>query len=220
MPVVKSGPSVLVLWDVDHTLMESRGVGLAIYQRAFVAVTGRPLDKLAQVAGRTELDIIRDTLLGNGIEPTDESISRLKAALIDAYESAREELATIGRALPGAKATLELISTDPRLRQGVLTGNLRQVARIKLAVFGLSAHLDLHASAYGDDHSDRAKLVAIAQARATGRFGVAFPNENTVLIGDTPKDVHAAIAAGYASSRWPQVGAQQRNCAPQGRAKS
>src|SRR5918992_825794 len=125
-------PLVLVLWDVDHTLIETRGVGLAIYQRAFPAATGRPLDKLAQVSGRTELDIMRETLRINAIEPTDHTVATLATALINEYDKAREELATTGRALPGAPATLDRLAAEPRIHQGVLTGNLRDVARIKL----------------------------------------------------------------------------------------
>lgn len=59
-----AGPSatspVLVLWDIDHTLIETRGVGFAIYQRAFAAATGRAFDKRADISGRTELDIMRE----------------------------------------------------------------------------------------------------------------------------------------------------------------
>jgi phosphoglycolate phosphatase-like HAD superfamily hydrolase len=78
----------------------------------------------------------------------------------------------------------------------VLTGNLRDVARIKLEVFMLDTRLDLEASAYGDDHSERPKLVAIAQARASERTGTTFDNPHTILIGDTPKDIEAGLTAG------------------------
>ena len=198
MPSADSSPTprVLVLWDVDHTLIETRGVGSAIYKRAFPAVTGRPLDTLAQISGRTELDIMRETLRVNGIEPTDESVAKIATALISGYEDAREELATTGRALPGAAATLERLAAAHQVHQGVLTGNLRDVARIKLEVFGLDLRLDLEASAYGDDHSERPKLVAIAQTRASDRTGTTFDNQHTVLIGDTPKDIEAGLTAG------------------------
>jgi phosphoglycolate phosphatase len=189
-------PQVLVLWDVDHTLIETRGVGFAIYKRAFPAATGRPLDTLAQISGRTELDIMRETLHVNGIEPTDESVAKLTAALISGYENARDELTTTGRALPGVAATLTRLAAEPRVYQGVLTGNLRDVARIKLEVFGLDTRLDLEASAYGDDHSERPKLVAIAQTRASERTGTAFDNPHTILIGDTPQDIEAGLTAG------------------------
>jgi phosphoglycolate phosphatase-like HAD superfamily hydrolase len=78
----------------------------------------------------------------------------------------------------------------------VLTGNLREVARIKLEVFGLAGYLDLASGAYGDDDSHRPKLVSLAKQRAGDRTGVVFGNDATVLVGDTPKDVEAGLAAG------------------------
>ncbi len=193
---VSQPPHILVLWDIDHTLIETRGVGRAIYERAFPAVTGKPLRKLAEVAGRTELVIMHDTLQLHDVEPTDEAMRRLAAALVQGHEDARAELATTGRVLPGAKKTLAALATDPRVHQAVLSGNLRDVSRIKLEVFGLDPYLDLASSAYGDDHTERPELVAIAQQRATERMAATFDNQHTVLIGDTPNDVEAALTAG------------------------
>ena len=185
-----------MLWDVDHTLIETRGVGRAIYDRAFLTATGKPLTELASVSGRTELDIVAETLLINGIQPTDEMVAKLANALIQGYENAREELRTVGRALPGAEDALASLTDEPAIHQSVLTGNLRQVARIKLEVFGLDGYLDLASGAYGDDDSDRPKLVFLAQRRAAERTGVVFDKDATVLVGDTPKDVEAGLAAG------------------------
>jgi phosphoglycolate phosphatase len=191
-----SSPRVLVLWDIDHTLIETRGVGFAIYQRAFKAATGKELDRLANVSGRTELDIMTQTLRINGVEPTDSAITELSRALIGGYEAARDELSTRGRALPGAKETLALLADDARLYQSVLTGNLKDVARIKLEAFGLGQYLDLEAGAYGEDNHDRAALVHRAQERAQVITGTIFSNSQTVLIGDTPNDIRAGEAAG------------------------
>jgi phosphoglycolate phosphatase-like HAD superfamily hydrolase len=196
VPSDAPSPRLLLLWDVDHTLIETRGVGFAIYQRAFPAATGEPLTELATISGRTELDIMRETLRINGIEPTNEAVNELASALIQGYEDARDELASRGRALPGTRDTLAALSDNTAFFQTVLTGNLREVARIKLEVFGLDPFLDLEAGAYGDDHQERAELVAIAQQRARERVGVEFGNEATVVIGDTPNDVSAGLAAG------------------------
>ncbi|MGH3574005.1 MAG: haloacid dehalogenase-like hydrolase, partial [Pseudonocardiaceae bacterium] len=180
-------PHILVLWDIDHTLIEMRGVGQAIYERVFPAVTGKPLRQLAEVAGRTELVIMHDTLQLHDIEPTEQMMRRLAAALVQAHDDARQELATTGRALPGAKETLAALAADLRVHQAVLSGNLRDVSRIKLEVFGLDSYLDLVSSAYGDDHTERPELVAIAQQRATEQMATRFDNQHTILIGDTPK---------------------------------
>ncbi|WP_410669446.1 HAD family hydrolase [Amycolatopsis sp. cmx-4-68] len=196
MTAPNTPPRTLVLWDVDHTLIETRGVGRAIYDRAFPAATGRPLAKLAQISGRTELDIMAESLRVNGLEPTDEAVQKLADALVQGYEDARDELATTGRALPGAHEALEQLAADPTIHQGILTGNLREVARIKLEVFGLDQYLDFESSAYGDDHADRPELVRIAQERAEAQSGARFELRDIVLIGDTPNDVKAALTAG------------------------
>lgn len=196
MPPEPQKPRLLVLWDVDHTLIETRGVGFAIYQRAFPAATGRPLNELAKISGRTELDIMRETLRVNGVEPTEDAVNELAAALIQGYEDAREELATTGRALPGAHDMLADLADNAAVFQTILTGNLRDVARIKLEVFGLDRYVDLTAGAYGDDHQERAELVAIAQQRTGRRTGTDFPNDATILVGDTPNDVTAGLTAG------------------------
>src|SRR5205814_1606434 len=127
-----------------------------------------------------------------GIEPTDAELRGLAAALIRGYQDAREELRTIGRALPGAAEALQSLIEEPTVYQTVLTGNLREVARIKLEVFGLDHYVDLASGAYGDDDPERVNLVRLAQQRVTERTGVAFNGDNTILIGDTPRDIEAA----------------------------
>ena len=98
--------------------------------------------------------------------------------------------------MPGVEDTLASLARSPIVYQSVLTGNLRDVARIKLEVFHLDHYLNLDTGAYGDDDSERPKLVAIAQQRAAERTGVMFGNDATVMIGDTPYDVEAGLAAG------------------------
>lgn len=186
----------LVLWDIDHTLIETRGVGRAIYDRAFPAATGRSLANLATISGRTELGIMSESLRVNGLEPTDQAVQRLADALVQGYEDARDQLAATGRALPGARVTLERFAADSSIHQAILTGNLQAVARIKLEVFGLASFLDFDSSAFGDDHAERSDLVQIARRRAEAMTGERFDGRHVVVIGDTPNDVKAAEIAG------------------------
>ncbi|HVK23026.1 MAG TPA: haloacid dehalogenase-like hydrolase [Actinokineospora sp.] len=196
MPASDGRTRLLVLWDIDHTLIETRGVGFTLYKRAFEAATGQELRQLAKIEGRTELDITVQSLRLNGIEPTDEVISTVTTELAHAYDEHRGELASTGRALPGAKETLAGLAGRRGFYQSVLTGNLRVVARVKLEVFGLDKFVDLEAGAYGEDSHDRAELVHIAQRRAQARADERFPNDRTVLVGDTINDVRAAREAG------------------------
>lgn len=191
-----NGPRVLVLWDIDHTLLQSRGMGREMYERAFPAAFGRPFQQLADVSGRTELDIIADTLKLHGIEADEDAMRKLTDSLVNSYESSRDEFAARGRVLPGAREALVMLAAEPSIHQGVLTGNLRDVARIKLTALRLEKFLDLETSAYGDDHADRAELVTIARARAEERSGKSFSAQHTILVGDTPRDVAAGLTAG------------------------
>ncbi|HVK23869.1 MAG TPA: HAD hydrolase-like protein [Actinokineospora sp.] len=120
------------------------------------------------------------------------------AELVRAYDEHRHELAATGRALPGAQDTLALLAGLSAIYQSVLTGNLRDVARVKLEAFNLHQFVDLEAGAYGEDGRDRAELVHIAQRRARERAGARFSNDRTVLVGDTVNDVRAGREAGVA----------------------
>jgi phosphoglycolate phosphatase len=80
--------------------------------------------------------------------------------------------------------------------QTVLSGNIRPNAVTKLSVFGLDKFMDFEAGGYGSDDEVRANLVAIAQRRAGRKHGIAFGKANTVLVGDTPRDVQAGLMGG------------------------
>ena len=78
----------------------------------------------------------------------------------------------------------------------MLTGNVRPLAELKLGLAGLGDHLDLDVGAYGDVHEVRAELVAVARRAAGRAYGTDFSGWSTVLVGDTPLDVEAALATG------------------------
>jgi phosphoglycolate phosphatase-like HAD superfamily hydrolase len=82
------------------------------------------------------------------------------------------------------------------IRQSVLTGNIRPLAALKLRLAGLGEHLDLDVGAYGDVHEVRAELVTVARRAASQAYGADFSGASTVLVGDTPLDVEAALATG------------------------
>jgi len=196
--VVRKDERRLVLWDIDHTLIETKGVGKRLYVAAFEAVTGRTMEHAIEPTGRTETAIFAETLERRSIEASDELQRRYAAELARQYEQHADELRTRGRALPGAEAALAELAQQPNVIQTVLTGNLRAVAHTKLRVFGLDGFIDWEAGAYGEDVSERAKLVPVAQQRAGEKYGASFERDNTVIIGDTVQDVQAAHEGGAA----------------------
>ncbi|GHH87476.1 haloacid dehalogenase [Streptomyces sulfonofaciens] len=184
----------LVLWDIDHTLLVSGPAGRSVYPRAFTALTGGPPPSTVPTEGRTEPEIMAELLALHGVRgiPAEESAAAMTAALRDADDELRSQ----GRRLPGALEALTALQGDPRVVQSLLTGNLRPNALRKLAAFGLHELVDFEAGAYGSDDPVRARLVPVAQRRAGERYGTRFDRENTVLVGDTLRDVAAGVEGG------------------------
>jgi phosphoglycolate phosphatase len=186
----------LVLWDIDHTLIETRGVGGQVYADAFAKVTGRPLEKMPELAGRTEPVIFREALKINGIKPDEDLYEQFAAEQARGYAARLDELRARGRALSGAAEALRALSARDDVLQSVLTGNTRPSSEIKLRAYDLDRYLDFDIGAYGTDDDTRANLVGVARQRAEKAHGVNFDAEATVLLGDTPNDVAAARASG------------------------
>ena len=189
---------VLVLWDIDGTLLNADGVGRDLYDVVFLQLFGRSLSAYAPMAGRTDRAIILETLILAGVDEPRRYVDPFIVGLGQQAPSMRSALASRGRALPGASAALSLVSAHAH--QSVLTGNIRPLAEVKLAALGLREGLDLCIGAYGDDHEDRAELVQVARRRAADVHGQSLPTSfagrSTVVVGDTPLDISAALSAG------------------------
>jgi phosphoglycolate phosphatase-like HAD superfamily hydrolase len=192
---------VLVLWDIDGTLLHAGGVGRDLYNVVFLQLFGRSLSAYAPMAGRTDRAIILETLTLAGVDEPRRYVDPFIVGLGAHAPLMRSAMASRGRALPGAAEALALIGGHAH--QSVLTGNIRQLAEAKLTALDLRDGLDLCIGAYGDDHEDRAQLVEVARRRAAAVHGRSssspFGGTSTVVIGDTPLDVAAALSAGARS---------------------
>jgi phosphoglycolate phosphatase len=186
---------LLVLWDVDYTLLNAAGLGNRLYREVFKDMFGRDLAAVAPKAGRTDRAILLDTFTLAGVaDPRtriDEFLALLGRQTAAVDGSAQAEV----HALPGAAAAIASLARAG-FRQSVLTGNIRPLAALKLAAAGLGEHLDLDVGAYGDVHEVRAELVPVARHAARAAYGADFGGPATVLVGDTPLDVAAALATG------------------------
>jgi phosphoglycolate phosphatase len=180
---------LLVLWDIDGTLVDSAGHGRYAFDDAFQAVTGRPFDARVEMAGRTDHQIAMEMLDGR-----DGELPRLLEELAAALARRQELIRVEGRAYPGTHEVLEALARTDGVAQSLLTGNLEVNAAVKVGAVGLERWLDFELGAYGSDpHEQRSDLVAIARERAEARLGQPV---EPVLVGDTPLDVLAAQEAG------------------------
>ena len=185
---------LLVLWDVDYTLVNAGGLGTRMYEAAFRELFGRDLLAVASKAGRTDRAIGLDTLALAGIAEPQAHVDDFLAVLARRSAAADGTVSDDVRAMPGASAAVAALA-DAGARQSVLTGNVRPLAELKLGLAGLGEHLDLDVGAYGDAHEVRAELVAVARQAAREAYGADFGGASTVLVGDTSFDVAAALAA-------------------------
>lgn len=185
-----------MLWDIDHTLLSVGQLSREIYGEVFRKVTGRPLERLAAMAGRTDRAIMADTLRLHGLDPSAGIMARFARMLAETFTARRGDIRARGRDLPGARAALRALADRPDVIQSVLTGNMKEIALCKLAAFELAPFMDVEIGAYGLDDAERPPLVKLAQQRAARKYGETFDAATTVLIGDTPNDVRAGHEGG------------------------
>lgn len=189
-------PVRLILWDIDHTLLELHQLHYELYTRALPAAFGRRVDELPDMTGRTDRDSSTEYLQNHGIKPSEENLARFWAALVEQLDAVQHNLPQLGGPTHGAQATLGVLTDVPDLYQTVLTGNIRALAERKLAAFALDKYLDFDIGGYGEDNVIRSELVTTARARLAAKYHVMVDLAHTVLIGDTPRDIEAARASG------------------------
>jgi phosphoglycolate phosphatase-like HAD superfamily hydrolase len=179
---------LLVLWDVDGTLVYTAGHGRYAFNEAFEAVMGSTPEQV-DFAGRTDHQIAL-TMLGGERD----HLPRVLEELAGALDARKEAMKAEGYAYPGVAALLEALHARDDVVQSLLTGNIEVNAAVKVSAFGLERWLDFEVGAYGSDpHEERSDLVAVARERAAAKYGEPT---GAVLVGDTPLDVRAAQEAG------------------------
>jgi phosphoglycolate phosphatase-like HAD superfamily hydrolase len=135
-------------------------------------------------------------LRDHGIAPAEALVDRFITRIVHELQERADELASDGGVLPGAAAALRACAALPGVHQSVLTGNVYHLAVLKLNLFRLADHVDLRIGAFGDDALDRTELVAHAWRRAEEHLGQRFTGPETIIIGDTFRDIATARRAG------------------------
>jgi phosphoglycolate phosphatase-like HAD superfamily hydrolase len=182
---------MLYLFDIDGTLIGGDGSGRRAFDRACLEVMG-----IADALDHIRLDGMTDPLIlaevfehHLGRPPTDEESRRVLDAYLGHLEG--EIAAGLYHVKPAVTETLDHLERLGAI-VGLATGNLEAGARIKLKRGDLWRRFAF--GGYGSDSAVRAELVRVAIERGSG--GRQFTREQIFVIGDTPKDVAAAHAAG------------------------
>jgi phosphoglycolate phosphatase len=184
---------MLYLFDIDGTLIGGDGSGRRAFERACHDHSGIPgaLEHL-RLDGMTD-PLILDSVFRHHHDrpPTDEETRGIFEVYV--RHLAEEIAAGLYHVKPAVTETLDHLEARGDTI-GLATGNLEAGARIKLQRGDLWKRFAF--GGFGSDAAERAELVRVAIRRGVERAGRSFMRDEIWVIGDTPKDVAAAHAAG------------------------
>ncbi|MCX7712803.1 MAG: HAD hydrolase-like protein [Chthoniobacterales bacterium] len=188
-----NSPTYLFLFDIDGTLILGRGAGEKSLRKAMLRKFGT-CENFSEVtlAGATDIAIAIRLLQVHSLPVTPENV----AALLETYlEILHETLPECGgQLLPGIVELLDALLQRKDCALGLLTGNLRKGAELKLTHFGVWHYFPF--GAFADDCADRNLLGPFARTRAEIHHNSSFAPENIFVLGDTPKDIACGKALG------------------------
>lgn len=184
----------LVLFDIDGTLVHTGRAGSRAFAKTF-ETEFKAVDGLEKInfAGRTDVNLVREFFCHNKIPATPENFQRFFERYVFWLDRILAHSQT--RICPGVR---ELLRDLRALRQppvlGLLTGNIRLGAEIKLRHFDLWEQFEF--GAFADDHEERDLIAVAAHARSHRVLGKKLRGGEIVVVGDTPLDIRCGRAIG------------------------
>jgi phosphoglycolate phosphatase-like HAD superfamily hydrolase len=177
----------LVLFDIDGTLVHTGGAGTKAFAKTFATEFNlhHGAEKM-KFAGRTDVSLVREFFKIHGLDESPAHFRQFFARYVFWLDHIVEQ--STGGECPGVRefiAGLRALPQPPML--GLLTGNIRLGAEIKLRRFGLWDYFAL--GGFADDHEDRNHIAVAALERGRRVLGRNLQPQEIVVIGDTPFDV-------------------------------
>jgi phosphoglycolate phosphatase-like HAD superfamily hydrolase len=184
----------LLLFDIDGTILKVKeSLSKQVFADLIKKVFGQDIPEklLPNFAGMTDLKIITDTAEIIGI--TNEEIEKLLPLfwkeMIEVFNPLYNN--TNVTLLPGITELINYYHNSNDFQLGLLTGNLKDCAYMKLRPYNLENFFPF--GAFGDENYDRNKLPSIAINRANSYITKElFYNYNSLIIGDSPMDIMCA----------------------------
>jgi len=182
---------ILLLFDIDGTLISTDGAGMRAFHRAFEEVFGFRMERKAiRPDGKTDPLILKEILAHFNLSDRWSFSSRQQ--MFELYlgylEDEMRKTLESGRLriLPGVKDLLRDLSRESDFALGLATGNLEDGARVKLEKAGLGGFF--HFGGFGSDSEERTELIRIGIQRGSRHVSPASV-DGACVIGDTPFDV-------------------------------
>jgi phosphoglycolate phosphatase-like HAD superfamily hydrolase len=189
----------LVLFDIDGTLIHPNGAGRIVLAAALTELFGTagPIESYS-MAGKTDALIVHDLLGAAGFPEAE-----ISNGLEDVYEEMAWRAPAVFRRhnllpCPGVPALLAELSRRHDVLLGLLTGNNRVIAPLKLQAAGIDPAI-FTLGVYGCDHRDRNCMPAIARERGRDLIGEPLSPKDMVVVGDTPADIICGRTSGALS---------------------
>jgi phosphoglycolate phosphatase len=186
-------PPLVVLFDIDETLIHTGGSGARSWNAAFEKIYDKPADIGQHTsAGETDPQVARATFIGVlGREPSSDELGRLYTQYL--LHLAEDIWTSEGyKVLAGAQQTLEQLGAAG-VTLGIVSGAMEGAARTKLMPANLNRFFVF--GGYGSDSPDRAELTRLAIGKAALLHDDLTPDQ-VYVVGDTPHDIDASEAAG------------------------
>lgn len=183
-----------LVFDIDGTLLTTGGAGAVAWGKAFAELYGVPANiEDYTEAGMPDQEVGRITFAAViGREPKPGELAKVMARYLDYLPEAVAESKGY-RVLRGVKQTLFHLGRAGYLL-GLTTGNIEAAAHIKLERGDLNRFFSF--GGYGSDSADRGELTRKAIERAGTIAGAPIDPQTVLVVGDTPRDIAAAHAAG------------------------
>ncbi len=185
---------LLVLFDIDGTLLLTDGAGRVAIRQALEAVYGTSGHMEGYTFhGKTDPQIIVELMRSAGLE--EGAVRARMSEIWPIYLEILDRELAIRRAenritvLPGVAELLAALKSRPGVSLGLLTGNIEQGARLKLAAAGVPWLFD--AGGYGSDSEARSEIARVAVERSRSAVGTL---QAVLVVGDTPEDIACARA--------------------------
>jgi phosphoglycolate phosphatase len=177
----------LVLFDIDGTLVHTGHAGTQAFARTFATEFNlhHGSEKM-KFAGRTDVSLVREFFKIHDLPETPEHF----AQFFERYVFWLDHLLahSNGSACKGVREfirDLQSLPNPPML--GLLTGNIRLGAELKLRRYGLWEIFET--GAFADDNENRDHIAVAALERGRRVLGKNLQPQEIVVVGDTPFDV-------------------------------
>lgn len=185
----------LVLFDIDGTLMITKGATSRAILRACRAIHGERVEWGGVTVGTLDPQIYAQLSAHNGIESPMDAWEAYRERYLTELTEELDRVAADITVLPGVEHLLQTLRGRDDVTLGLLSGNLREAAMLKITAAGFDPEW-FAVTAFAEDGSTRDELPHVALERWAGLLGRSADAARVIVVGDTPRDVQCARACG------------------------